>query len=261
MIYQQYLNSLNNKKVLILGLNGYLSSRVQEWNLKRETPITLHSFRDEEGFWQYPRILSSFEYVINTIANTDTKSTCADVVCQQSALNISYPIIFSEYCNDHNIKFCHISSGCVYSDGGPHDENGPISCETPYYMTKYLADCQLSKMDLILRPRLLFDNRKNPKNLLDKVAGYDTVVGREQSATSTDLVIAAALYLLENNHSGIFNVAEKEYLNFSQLYPDKKVSNKYYKTVKLDCGKLDSTGFIREDNVISKCQKSIQLEL
>lgn len=268
MLYQKYLNYLNGRKILILGENGFLASRFKQWSEARQNPFDFFSLRNAigkilNGGDENPITdkIAQYDVVINTVANTNTHATDGATILEQIALNYAFAGTLADFCKKAKIDLCHISSACLYRSGDNLREDAPICADSPYYCSKYLGDCLVAESNpdaIVLRPRLFFDERKNPKNLLDKLTRYDILYYGLQSVTSTDGLIAAALHLLSQKERGIFNVAEPDYLAFVNYFEGKTyaVAGPNVKFIELNLQKLKDTGFEFEEDVFSKMLKN-----
>lgn len=268
LLYQKYLNYLDGKKILVIGKTGFLSSRFKEWSDNRNSKIDFLSVSNEidaiaagDGDNIITKRLFGYDIIINAAGNTKTKELDSQTIFNQIAGNVGLPASIAEFCRVNEKQFCHISSACIYKSGSNVMEDSPIACSSPYYCSKYLGDCLLQnsyKDALILRPRLLFDDRKNPKNLLDKLSAYDTVFHGRQSVTSTDCTIAAAMHLLSIRQSGIYNVAESNPESFPNYFPQKKhkLPNGSTKCIELNLFKLIETGFEFENKCFERILES-----
>lgn len=255
-LYEQYLN-VNSRKTLILGEKGFLASRYKEWSGFRENKFDFLSLADitddkEELF----RKVCVADIVINTISETSVNSISPDIVRKQISLNAEWPELLAELSLEFKFKLVHISTSDLYDFNLNNTESSPVKFSTGYYYSKYLGEQLINKWTdscLILRPRLLFDNRNAAKNLISKLNKYDSLYDSEQSVSSTDLVIAASLHLSEKNISGIVNICEKDAVNYPEIgfgAEEKKIIAAQSKIVKID--KLKDTGFQFQNKVFQK---------
>lgn len=248
-LYHKYLN-YNDNKILVLGENGYLASRYKEWSENRESKF---DFCSSSQIGDDPSILldkiKGVDIVINTIAETSVNSTDFNVVKKQLEVNAEWPLELVKLSLKENFKLIHISTADLYSSGGK--ENGDISFNTGYYYSKYLGDkyvLETNPNSLILRPRLLFDDRDHDKNLISKLKKYNSLIRSNQSVSSTDLIVAASLFLA--NYSGIYNICEENPVDYSKLNLNKEYIYKSNKVV--DVSKLKSSGFELEKKAFKK---------
>jgi len=115
-------------------------------------------------------------------------------------------------CAVYNIKFVHISSGCLF------DGNQTISTEdtipTPaawYTHTKTWADEYIKQYGyenyLILRPRQMISSKVHPTNMLTKFCNYEKISVHEEqnSITCVEDFCAMLDHLVKKNETGIFN--------------------------------------------------------
>lgn len=210
-------------KVLIVG-NGYIGNRICK----------------ELGFGISDRKITCLEDALSLTREEkpDILINCVGFIgrnvddCEinkEKALfsNGFVPIMLAEGCLRNNIKFIHISSGCIYHYDYAHDspiteEKDPDFLGLYYSRTKIYAENALRALFgkypyLILRIRVPLDNRSTPKNLLDKLIGYKKVITSPNSVTYIPDFIHALKHLIEIKASGIFNIVNKSPLVFPDL--------------------------------------------
>jgi len=119
------------------------------------------------------------------------------------------PARISDWCALNNKKYVHISTGCLY-DLAQAKETDHISAHCVYTLSKWMGELSIDKeRDLILRPRLLFNSERTPKNFLFRMQSFDSaVINALDSFTHTHTVVEATKKLLDAKVSGVFNVAQ-----------------------------------------------------
>jgi dTDP-4-dehydrorhamnose reductase len=155
--------------------------------------------------------LNEYDVIVNCIGKSNTR-WCEDRKNFPDALwsNGIIPGILSSYCSSFDKKFVHISTGCLYDDGiYPQLEESLLAAHCNYTVTKWVGEEGCHEQDLILRPRLLFGDFKpeGRNNLLCKLPQFTQFVGEYNSYTSLDIIVDAFEALIENEQSGVFNVA------------------------------------------------------
>ena len=127
---------------------------------------------------------------------------------------------------------------------------------------------------LIIRPRLLFNEFEDKKNLLTKFSKFDRYLNEFNTVTSTEVIVKSVVALIENNCSGVYNIGntgnytieqlaeafgmntEKKHLTQSELIRSQGLHlvNNVMSMNKL----IKDTGYIPEDayNVIQKIGKN-----
>lgn len=165
--------------------------------------------------------------IVNCIGISDTRY-CEDPKNWQhvSFINGILPGYISRFCQLNNIKFVHISTGCVYEESHrPCTEDDSIVAHCNYVTSKWMGElgCDKSR-DIIIRPRLLFgdfipaNNRRN--NLLCKLHKFNTFVDAYNSVTYIKDIVNAVNALVKNDQVGVFNVACPEVVTIYQLATD-----------------------------------------
>ena len=138
-------------------------------------------------------------------------------------LNVEVPLMINKLCNELDIDYYHISSGCVYTgyekDWTEEDEPnfGPILEETSFYSySKYEFERQ-SKDCAILRLRMPFDDEFNHRSYLTKIIGYDNLISCPNSKTYLNTLVEVIWELAKSDLSakdiGILNIVNSDALD------------------------------------------------
>jgi len=148
--------------------------------------------------------------VVNCIGESNTRK-CEDIdnFYNSIQLNGFFPILLSNFLQRNNIKFVHISTGCLYDVSNvPQNEQDFLAAHCNYTIGKWISDKGCNPVrDLILRPRLYFGRTNNKNNLLCKLPRFEKYNRTLDSLTSVEVIVEATKQLLYKQASGIFNVA------------------------------------------------------
>lgn len=138
---------------------------------------------------------------------------CEDHKLETVAGNLIGPLILLQACQERNIYWVHLSSGCIFQGSGPDGDGFKETDDdkaTPpsfYSWTKYRVDQVLKDFPvLILRLRLPIDNQPNPRNLIDKLINYKWVIDSQNSITVIQDFLAVVNELIKKRRIGIYNV-------------------------------------------------------
>lgn len=136
-----------------------------------------------------------------------------------SAVNGILPSRLSTLCAEHGKRLVHISTGCLYDcNDYPQTETEFTVSHCRYTVAKWVGENGLNPdRDLILRPRLLFNDQAHPKNLLWKLRHFTSYLDELNSFTHTADVVRATTALVAAGCVGIFNVACEGYLTVYDL--------------------------------------------
>ena len=121
-------------------------------------------------------------------------------------------------CKKLGIYFVQLSSGCIYS--GDNNGKGFSEGDTPnfngsfYSKTKAEAEKAIDEIGALqLRIRIPIDHFPHPKNLIDKLLGYDQIVVAENSFTVIEDFLEATQALINKRATGIFNMTNPGHTN------------------------------------------------
>jgi len=165
--------------------------------------------------------LNDYDVIINCIGKSNTR-WCELPENREEVLlsNFILPKELSNYCNKNNKKFVHMSTGCLYDNTETENkETDFIAAHCFYTLSKWLGESACNKnTDLILRARLYFGSKINKNNLLCKIKNFKTFTyDKYDSFTSVELIVDATKILLDNNQTGIFNIAHEGCLTMKEL--------------------------------------------
>jgi len=214
---------MNKDRVLVLG-RGFLGKQFEKNGFKvlgRDDfnfDPNLH-YSDLSSF-ECLGDLDSYDVIVNTVGKANTRW------CEKPEnwkelfkVNSELPHLLSDHAEKYDKKLVHISTGCVYDQNNraQTEEDGVVS-HVRYVVSKLNGEygCNLER-DLIIRPRLFFGESEDKNNLLNKVRKFNSYLTEINSFTSVQTIVGATIALLENDQSGVFNVANKGYTSLWNL--------------------------------------------
>jgi dTDP-4-dehydrorhamnose reductase len=265
------------KRILIFG-KGFFGQRLQEEFGCELTGKRIASLQDAKSqIRKYkPQV------IINCIGHrTNNVDECELDKEKTLFSNAFVPVILAEAAVRENVRFVHISSGCIYDFDYRRDK--PIKEEAEpdffglfYSRTKIYAEQALKSLGkkypiLIVRPRIPLDDRPHARNLLTKLIKYGKVIDLANSVSYVPDFVKALKHLIEKNARGIYNVVNKGALRYQELlevyrrhepgFRYKVVSYKELGLVRsnliLSVRKLEKSGFKMRDihEVLEGCVK------
>ena len=137
--------------------------------------------------------------------------------------NVTIPTLMEEVCTNTDIYMVHIGSGCIYQSNNNEiwSENDKPNFKGSFYSrTKIFSEKILSEYDnvLIIRIRMPIDNIPSPRNLIDKLVGYEKVIGDiPNSVTYIPDLMTIAKTLMDRKDTGIFNVSNKGAITYREI--------------------------------------------
>jgi dTDP-4-dehydrorhamnose reductase len=208
--------------VLVLG-NGFLGKQYKKngytvWG-RDQLDIDPNNIEGSLDVLFTKEVCDKFDTIINCIGNANTRM-CEDPLYWDVvyAINAHLPKVLSGLCELHGIKFVQISSGCVYDQNNePQREDSYLSSHCRYVVSKLAGEFNCHSNDLILRPRLYFGETKDGNNLLSKITNFKTFLTEMNSYTSVQTIVEATVALLNNDCSGVFNVAQRGVTNLVDI--------------------------------------------
>jgi len=180
------------KDIIVLGA-GWIGKKIAEGLNCR---LYENWINDEEDI---ARILkdNDAKIVINAIGQSGETniSWCDRNKSKTYFSNVHIPYLLKDVCKIGDIKLVHLSSCYVEYDN------------SFYSQTKKMAEDILLDYDnvLICRINLPIDSKSHPRNLIDKLLGYEKITGLKSSMTVLDDFIHFLKLEIEKDTTGILN--------------------------------------------------------
>ncbi len=214
-----------DKKVLILGGNGYVGKAFTYFFEKKNISFTNISRKDADYY--QPEVLTGMvaqiapDVLINCAGYTGKPNVDACEAHKAECLlgNAVLPGVIREVCAAHKLPWIHVSSGCIYT-GNSSDGTGFREVDEPnfsfraspcsfYSGTKALGEEVLAGDSncYCLRLRIPFNQVDGARNYLSKVMRYENLLDATNSLSQLDDFVSAAWRLFEiDAPKGIYNV-------------------------------------------------------
>ncbi len=193
----------------LLGASGYVGTAFRKLLQARQIPFSAVSrqhFMTYEALSAHLRSIHA-DWLINCAGFTGKPNVDACELHKAECLlgNAVLPGIIRAACEEINIPWGHVSSGCIFT--GRNSENkGFTESEPPnfsfrqnncsfYSGTKALGEEVLTgaKDCYIWRLRIPFDNTTSPRNYLQKLISYKTLLEAENSLSNLEEFVSACV--------------------------------------------------------------------
>lgn len=121
-------------------------------------------------------------------------------------------------CHQAGIHLLHVSSACMF-DGGLRDEASTPEPWTTYQRSKYAAELgMLCYPNVgIVRIRMPIDSYPHSRNLITKLAGYETVCDVENSVTVLEDFAPLVRRLAEDRYAGVIHACNQGSVKHSEI--------------------------------------------
>lgn len=205
-------------KIMTIG-EGFVSSHLPYENIKNRIEIDSISISNLLDRHQ-PDVL------INCIGKTGRPNIdwCEANKEITATANIALPILLAENCSQRKIHLIQIGSGCIYFGPSPYKGHLPNALDPGwreddfanpasfYSKTKYACDLALSQMPNIttLRIRMPISTEDTPRNIINKLKGYNQIIDTPNSMTFMSDLIKCIDWMAYKKLSGIFHVVNPQ---------------------------------------------------
>ena len=195
-----------------------------------------------------------------------------------SITNTALPIALAEQCAKKSIHLIHIGSGCIFFGDSPNkipDRSSSIIIGDPpmkdcgwketdfanpksfYSKTKYAADLALEGMSnvTVLRIRMPVSSVNHPRNLLNKLKGYQKVIDIPNSMTFMKDLTRCIDWVVKGSHMGIYHVTNPQPLSAAQIMSEYQKHVPSHTFSVISESELDSLTIAKRSNCILNCEK------
>jgi dTDP-4-dehydrorhamnose reductase len=193
----------------LLGSNGYVGSRFRAYFERHDiawTPIRRPVAADARAYRDALRD-AGVERVINCAGFTGKPNVDACETQKAACLmgNAVLPGLIREACEELEIPWGHVSSGCIFTGRRPggagfREDDPPNFSFRQNYCSYYSGTKALGEEILagaeqcyVWRLRIPFDETTSPRNYLQKLLAYDRLLEAENSLSQLDEFVAACV--------------------------------------------------------------------
>lgn len=226
---------MTTKKILITGANSYIGTSFEKWVAQWPEKYVVDTVDMIDGSWR-EKSFSGYDVVFHVagIAHSDVGHVTEEERQKYYDVNTTLPIAVAEKAKTDGVRqFIFMSSSIVYGESAPIGKSKVITKNTPvapanfYGDTKVQAENRINALKdttfkvVILRPPMIYGkNSKGNYRVLAKLAQKLPVFPKVNNARSMlyigNLTEFVSL-IIDNEESGIFWPANKEYSNTSEL--------------------------------------------
>ena len=222
--------------ILILGGKGFIANAFVT-NFEKVGREHYVLSRREVDYYQHAKLKELIrsikpDFLVNAAGFTGKPNVDACETNKSQCLlgNAVLPGIIREVCEDCDLPWGHVSSGCIFQGASPHpkgfretDEpnfsfrNGPCSF---YSGSKALGEecLQNAKQTYVWRLRVPFNNIDCHRNYLSKIMRYDRLLDVENSITQLDEFVEACLKCIDAQIPfGTYNIVNTGWITTREI--------------------------------------------
>ena len=241
------LSKTTSYNILLLGKGyigkwlGFRLSGIPKFNIFHVSREDL-DYHDMISLKKY-LLINKIDYVINCSGFTGRPNVDEAETKKEEcwSLNVVIPVVITELLQDLEIKYVHISSGCIYSgyEKAYTEEDEPnfglLAYSSYYSKSKHAFEMSVKDKDIkILRIRMpVCYDLTNPRNYLKKIMDYPNLVDYRNSKTLIPelcLFVQALLINDEISWEGcdIYNVVNPDPLSTKEVVEHLNQMNENY---------------------------------
>jgi dTDP-glucose 4,6-dehydratase len=141
--------------------------------------------------------------------------------------NLFSPLILALICNEKNIHFTYLGTGCIFdydndhpinSDSGFKETDIPNFFGSSYSIVKGFTDRIMRKIDILnLRIRMPINSEDNSRNFIKKITTYDKICSIPNSMSVLPELIPYAIEMMSRNIKGTFNLTNPGVISHNEI--------------------------------------------
>ena len=191
-------------KILILGARGWLGGLFYDYLLNMGYDVT-HRHEDINSI---KKLDPDVDVVVNFAASANI-DWCEKNKNRTFQNNVLGSVNVAKVCKEAKAKYVFISSACILKSEDENDikyENDKTHPRCFYTETKLMAEKLITEIDndaLILRLRLPVSEVSHPRNLLNKLIGYERLIDCQESMVVVEDMLPRILELIQEGAIGI----------------------------------------------------------
>lgn len=184
------------------------------------------------------------DVVINCAGKTGRPNIdwCEDHKMETMTSNVTGPLTLLRLCDELNVYWVHVGSGCVYesktTDEIFTEASEPNFFGSFYSRTKILSEKMLKEFPVLqLRLRMPLDATQDPRNFINKITHYQKVISVPNSISVMKDFLSAAKQLMEKRVTGIYNMTNTGFIYHHEIldmYKEIVDPNFHYETFSLE---------------------------
>jgi dTDP-4-dehydrorhamnose reductase len=230
-------------KVFLIGHNGWIGSQYikffKQYNIeysfstnRAETP----DFKEDVLNYSPTHVLCCIGRTHGT-TNDGTKYTTIDYLETKETLrenlndNLYVPLSIAMFCDNHNIHFTYIGTGCIFEYDKKHtqefgftEEEQPNFFGSNYSIVKGFTDMLMHQTNALnLRIRMPITSSTNSRNFITKILNYKKICSIENSMSVLDELLPLSIEMMKNCEKGTFNFTNPGTISHNeilQMYKD-----------------------------------------
>lgn len=226
--------------ILLLGATGYVAGAFKRYLDAKGMPFKGIS-RNDLDYSNQKLLVDRLkadkpDFVVNCAGYTGKPNVDAAESDKANCIqgNAVLPGVVADACREVGIPWGHVSSGCIFSGNGPdglgfHEDDAPNFCFRTNHCSFYSGTKALGEEALgyreglcdtgrklwqsdeedgyIWRLRIPFNNEASPRNYLQKLISYSTLLEARNSLSQLEEFAAACMYCFEQKLPyGIYNL-------------------------------------------------------
>lgn len=215
------------KKVIVVGKGSFLAEHLPYSTITEHVEISQSGVQDVIEKYK-PDVIVNCAAFTGTFGKYKNIDGCEADKARTVSANLTLPTLLATETEKRDIQLVQISSGCIFYGSSPNlgtffdhgwrekDFANPLSF---YSKVKYACDLSVGAMPNVFTPRIRMpiSSKNNPRNLINKLIGFENVLEEPNSVTFLDDLVRAIAWAIDNQKTGIYHVTNPEPMTHIEL--------------------------------------------
>jgi len=219
-------------KVLILGHKGWIGKKICDiLTLRRidyvvtlcirgEDPALKEFISDNKITHVYCCLGRTHGRIGDKVFGTIDYLQHAETLKENINDNLYVPLSLALFCNQVDIHFTYIGTGCIFDGGNKNftEEDIPNFYGSNYSIVKGFTDMLMKQTNCLqLRIRMPISGEMNPRNFITKITTYDKVCSIVNSMSVLDELLPLSVDMMVNAETGCYNFTNPGTISHNQI--------------------------------------------
>jgi 3,5-epimerase/4-reductase len=218
----------------IIGHNGWIGNMIVEYCKLINIDICYSNYRGESIELLNDILYKKPTHVLCCLGRTygilnGIKYTTIDYLQNQETLNqnindnLYVPLKLANLCDNNNIHFTYIGTGCIYTYDKTHpmpftEDDEPNFHGSNYSIVKGFTNNLIKNTKALhLRIRMPITSKQNSRNFITKITNYEKICSIPNSMSVLDELIPIAIHMMKENIIGTYNFTNPGVIEHNEI--------------------------------------------
>lgn len=224
--------------VYLIGANGWIGQKILKILYDKKIDVIFSNIRAEKNEIYFDILKNSVTHVLCCSGRThgiinDISYKTIDYLEHKRTTwqnlndNLYVPVSMAQFCDENNIHFTYIGTGCIYNYDEIHKEGGDIGFTedddpnffgSQYSIVKGFTDKLLKNTKaLVLRIRMPISSDVHERNFISKITTYNKICSIKNSMTVLNDMLPLCIEMMISKDSGTYNFTNPGTISHNEI--------------------------------------------